>query len=58
MLGLESKQTSTTGALLQRFDVGFHHELATILYAERVIPLLSGAQKKSHFEFSKHFHHN
>jgi hypothetical protein len=28
------------------------------LYAEPVIPLLSGAQKKSHLEFSKHFHHN
>jgi hypothetical protein len=28
------------------------------LYAERVIPLLSDAQKKSHFEFSKHFRNN
>jgi hypothetical protein len=28
------------------------------LYAERVIPLLSDAQKKSHFDFSKHFRNN
>jgi hypothetical protein len=28
------------------------------LYVERVIPLLSGTQKKSHFEFSKHFRNN
>jgi hypothetical protein len=28
------------------------------LYAERVIPLLTDAQKESHFEFSKHFRNN